>query len=138
MTDQGKVSCICLSLRGHAFFFYGRGNLGFRFLGGVSRRVFIPPRLSEIASSAESRCLLAMTDQGRCLSSILSLRAHAFSFYGRGNLGFDVLGGVLRRVFIFERVKIPLSILSPEQQKDKNLLCFWWSIEEGQFTSSTE
>jgi len=80
-------------------------DLGFRFLGGVSRRVFIPPRLSEIASSAETKkapprkdtmrrvrllrrqktCLLARTDRGRCLSSILSLRGH--DVYDRGNLG---------------------------------------------------
>ena len=55
-------------------------NLGFEFLGGVSRRVFIPPRLSEIASSGFA--LLAM--KGR----VVSLRGHDSVFYGRGNLEF--------------------------------------------------
>ena len=77
---------IFLSLRRSAFSSCDCGNLAFTFLGGVSRRVFIPPRLSEIASSAKRHCLLARTDQGRCLSSILSLRGHEFAFYGRGNL----------------------------------------------------
>ena len=48
-----------LSLRGHVSVLYGRGNLGFDVLGGVLRRVFIPPQLSEIASSDNT--LLAMT-----------------------------------------------------------------------------
>ena len=39
-----------MSLRGHDVAFYGRGNLGFEFLGGASRRVLAPPRLSEIAT----------------------------------------------------------------------------------------
>ena len=79
---------------------------------------------------------------------ILSLRASVFVLCERGNLSFNVLGGVLRRVFQFEWVKIPPSILPPKMKKNKNYfvilngvknLAFGdsgWSIEEGICTSS--
>ena len=50
---------------------------------------------------------------------ILSLRASVFVLCERGNLSFNVLGGVLRRVFQFEWVKIPPSILPPKDKKEK-------------------
>ena len=49
----------------------------------------------------------------------MSLRRSAFSSCDCGNLAFTFLGGVSRRVLIFERVRIPLSILSPNGKSHK-------------------